>query len=266
MSPPTAIRTTRPSWRSSPRSTTWPASRPATWPSTAAGPRLFAISLYGLARAFGRLGRPRPTGPRRRWPTAIRDAPGVRLGHPPRRARAAPGHPRADRQGRRRGGLRGRPARRSRRRHQDQRRVAAGSGGRHGRRAAAARLRPRDARRAQASARCSATASGSARSARARRRWPSSEVRCLSRRASVWSGATSHRIHALGPPDLMGRGMVPTFTWEPADATLQPGADVQADLGVDQGLLAGGDAVDDQLGVDGSTLRLTRPRAIGPSS
>ena len=116
------------------------------------GAPLYAISLYGLARAFGRLAPRRATGRGQGGAQRSASHPEYVSGTTPRRARPAPGHPRAGRQGRRGGGLRGRPARRPWGGGQDQRRLAAGPGRGDGRGAAATGPRQRRRCAAQASA------------------------------------------------------------------------------------------------------------------
>ena len=68
-------------------------------PSTAAARPLLSTSLTGLARAFASLATA-TDGPQRRVADADPPPPRVRQRHHPRRARPAPGRPRADRQGR----------------------------------------------------------------------------------------------------------------------------------------------------------------------
>ena len=92
------------------------------------GAPLLSTSLTGLARAFARLARA-SSGPGVRDRLRHPGAPGVRLGHPARRAHPAPRDPGRDRQGRRRVLLRGRTARRSRVRDEDRRRCGSGTAG-----------------------------------------------------------------------------------------------------------------------------------------
>ena len=94
------------------------ASRPRNLAVDGCGAPLFAISLYGLARAYGRLAAA-TEGPEARVAEAIRSHPEYVSGTRRDELAAAPGDPRADRQGRGRGGVRRRPARRPRRRRQD---------------------------------------------------------------------------------------------------------------------------------------------------
>ena len=127
------------------------------------GAPLHAYALTGLARAFGRIAtaaRRQRRGPRRGGHPGRTDLPRWYSppGHPPR-----PRGRRAHRQGRRRVGVCGGPARRARRRREDRRRVPAGQGRRPRRRPApTGRGRAGSDRRPRAPRRCSATAIPSA--------------------------------------------------------------------------------------------------------